>query len=180
MDKDLPFTHVEGFGMILREMSMQIKYLAGEGVPKTQVARQLGVSRVRDFSRMLFVRFTTSSKLPVLLFCLQEGLSTLGIPKEVLVDNMRQAVDQHDVTTGTVRWNSAFLDFAEHWVRRTCPNTRHARRSETASVSRTCTTASRRRVGLRSFPGRPLSESRCPTPGLPPNVSGVRSPAPVP
>ena len=34
---------------------------------------------VLGFSRMLFVRFTTSSKLPVLLSCLQEGLSTLGI-----------------------------------------------------------------------------------------------------
>jgi transposase len=212
--------------MILREMSMQIKYLVTEGVPKARIARQLGVSRstvynhlkregafpkvrerrgskldrfkgyvesrleqfdlpctvllrelaelgygggltiLRDFvrplkgeftrrvterfetvpgrqaqidwgecgaldvdgerkklyvfvmvlgfSRMLFVRFTTSSKLPVLLSCLQEALSRLGIPKEVLVDNMRQAVDQHDVTTGTVRWNSTFLDFAEH------------------------------------------------------------------
>ncbi len=65
-------------------------------------------------SRMLFVRFTTSSKLPVLMSCLQEAFGRIGIPREILVDNMRQAVDQHDVTTGTVRWNRSFLDFTEH------------------------------------------------------------------
>jgi len=31
--------------MILREMSMQIKYLRKEGVPKARIANQLGVSR---------------------------------------------------------------------------------------------------------------------------------------
>ncbi len=31
--------------MILREMSMQIKHLSEEGVPKSRIARQLGVSR---------------------------------------------------------------------------------------------------------------------------------------
>lgn len=211
--------------MILREMSMQIKYLAKEGVPKSRIARQLGVSRstvynhlgnpgpskvrkkrvsklerfkgyirgrleqfdlpctvlhrellglgyaggltiLRDYvrplkrnltrrvserfetdpgrqaqidwgecgsitvggerkklyvfvlvlgySRMLFARFTTSSRLSALLSCLQEGFGELGIPRELLVDNMRQAVDQHDVSTGTVRWNKTFLDFVDH------------------------------------------------------------------
>ena len=69
---------------------------------------------VLGYSRMMYARFTTSSKLPVLLACLLRAFNALGIPKEILVDNMKQAVDQHDVTTGTVRWNKAFLDFAEH------------------------------------------------------------------
>jgi transposase len=69
---------------------------------------------VLGFSRMLYGRFTTSSKLPVLLSCLVRAFAALGVPAELLVDNMKQAVDQHDVTTGTVRWNRAFLDFAEH------------------------------------------------------------------
>ena len=29
---------------------------------------------------------------------------------------MNQAVDQHDVSTGTVRWNKKFLDFVEHYA----------------------------------------------------------------
>ena len=69
---------------------------------------------VLGYSRMMYARFTTSTKLPVLLTCLARAFDVLGIPKEILVDNMKQAVDQHDVTTGTVRWNKGFLDFAEH------------------------------------------------------------------
>jgi transposase len=69
---------------------------------------------VLGYSRKLFARFTTSSRLPALLACLQAAFGELGIPRQVLVDNMRQAVDQHDVSTGTVRWNKAFLDFADH------------------------------------------------------------------
>ncbi len=69
---------------------------------------------VLGYSRMMYARFTTSSKLPVLLACLARALAVLGIPKEILVDNMKQAVEQHDVTTGAVRWNKQFLDFAEH------------------------------------------------------------------
>jgi transposase len=69
---------------------------------------------VLGYSRMMYAHFTTSSKLPVLLRCLAHGFDVLGVPAEILVDNMKQAVDQHDVTTGTVRWNRQFLDFADH------------------------------------------------------------------
>jgi len=69
---------------------------------------------VLGYSRMMYAHFTTSSKLPVLLTCLSRAFHALGVPAEILVDNMKQAVDQHDVTTGTVRWNRQFLDFAEH------------------------------------------------------------------
>ena len=78
---------------------------------------------VMGYSRMLYAQFTTSSKLPTLLMCLQMAFETLGIPKEILVDNMKQAVDQHDVATGVVRWNRTFLDFADHhgFVPSACP-----------------------------------------------------------
>ncbi len=69
---------------------------------------------VSGYSRMMYARFTTSSRLPVLLACLTRALGALGIPREILVDNMKQAVEQHDVTTGVVRWNQQFLDFADH------------------------------------------------------------------
>lgn len=69
---------------------------------------------VLGYSRMTFGRFTTSSRRPALLDCLQRAFEKLGVPEEILVDNMKQAVDQHDAATGSVRWNRTFLDFAEH------------------------------------------------------------------
>lgn len=69
---------------------------------------------VLGYSRMMYARFTTSTRLPVLLACLSRAFEALGMPAELLVDNMKQAVDQHDVSTGTVHWNSKFLDFVEH------------------------------------------------------------------
>jgi len=70
---------------------------------------------VLGYSRMMFAKFTTSCRLPTLLSCQKEAFSCLGVPREILVDNMKQAVDCHDVSTGTVRWNRQFLDFAEHY-----------------------------------------------------------------
>lgn len=70
---------------------------------------------VMGYSRMMYARFTTSTRLPTFLDCLSRGLRLLGIPAEILVDNMKQAVEEHDVSTGTVRWNKQFLDFAEHF-----------------------------------------------------------------
>jgi len=69
---------------------------------------------VLGYSRMMYARFTTSSRLPVLLRCLKAAFRQLGIPAELLVDNMKQAVDQHEVSTGIVRWNKSFLQFANH------------------------------------------------------------------
>lgn len=69
---------------------------------------------VLGYSRMMFARFTTSMKQPVLLACLREAFERLGVPKELLVDNMKTAVDKHVLGEG-VRFNSAFLDFCEHY-----------------------------------------------------------------
>ena len=49
---------------------------------------------VLGFSRMLFARFTTSMRQPSLLACLREAFERLGVPKELLVDNMKTAVDR--------------------------------------------------------------------------------------
>ena len=48
-------------------------------------------------------------------------------------------------------------------VARHCPTTRQARRSDTRSTAMTCTTASRRWAGLRSFPLPPPLRWPCPT-----------------
>ena len=44
---------------------------------------------VLGYSRMLFGRFTTSTRQPVLLGCLREAFERLGVPRELLLDNMR-------------------------------------------------------------------------------------------
>lgn len=69
---------------------------------------------VLGYSRMTFARFTTSMKQPVLLACLREALERLGVPNELLVDNMKTAVDRHALGED-VRFNSGFLDFCEHY-----------------------------------------------------------------
>ena len=69
---------------------------------------------VLGYSRMLFARFTTSTRQPVLLACLREAFERLGVPKELLVDNMRTAVDRNAPGEG-VRFNRAFLDYCEHY-----------------------------------------------------------------
>lgn len=50
--------------MILREMSMQIKYLAEQGVPKSRIAQHLGVSRQTVINDNYFSRSTTI-RIPV-------------------------------------------------------------------------------------------------------------------
>ena len=63
---------------------------------------------------MMYARFTTSTRLPVLLDCLRQGFDRLGLPDELLVDNMKQAVERNDVATGIVHWNRSFLAFVHH------------------------------------------------------------------
>lgn len=69
---------------------------------------------VLGYSRMMYARFTTSTRMPVLLDCLVRSFDRLGIPSQLLVDNMKQAVERHDVATGTVQWNRAFRAFVHH------------------------------------------------------------------
>ena len=61
-----------------------------------------GVSRrsylfvfVLGFSRVTFARFTTSMRQPELLSCTREAFEAWGVPQELLVDNMKTAVDRH-------------------------------------------------------------------------------------
>lgn len=64
---------------------------------------------VLSYSRMLYVRFTTSMNLETLIDCHQHAFDFLGgWPRQILYDNMKQ------VRSGPGRWNAAFLDFANH------------------------------------------------------------------
>ncbi len=65
---------------------------------------------VLGYSRMLFVRFTTSMNLASLIDCHQQAFAYLGgWPRVILYDNMKQ------VKLGPGRWNETFLDFARHY-----------------------------------------------------------------
>lgn len=80
-----------------------------------------GVSRrlylfvfVLGFSRVTFARFTTSMRQPELLSCTREAFEAWGVPQELLVDNMKSAVDRHLVGE-EVRFNAGFVSFCEHY-----------------------------------------------------------------
>lgn len=65
---------------------------------------------VLSFSRLLFVRFTTSMQLSVLIECHQAAFEFFGgWPATVLYDNMKQ------VRLGPGKWNEGFLDFCRHY-----------------------------------------------------------------
>lgn len=79
---------------------------------------------VLSFSRMLFVRFTTSMKLAELIRCHLEAFTFFGgWPEQILYDNMKQ------VRLGREQWNPLFLDFANHYG--FVPKTHRIRRPRT-------------------------------------------------
>lgn len=65
---------------------------------------------VLAFSRMLFIRFTHSMRMPELLASHQAAFDFFGgWPSSILYDNMKQ------VRLGPNRWNEQLLDFAAHY-----------------------------------------------------------------
>jgi len=62
------------------------------------------------YSRMLYVEFTTSMKLPALIRCHLAAFRFFGgWPSEILYDNMKQ------VRLGPDRWNPLLMDFLDHY-----------------------------------------------------------------
>lgn len=86
----------------------------------TPEGKRLGVYAfvmVLSFSRMLFVRFTTSMRIRELIECHQEAFAYFGgWTQSVLYDNMKQ------VKLSAFQWNERFLDFANHYgiIPKTC------------------------------------------------------------
>ena len=65
---------------------------------------------VLGFSRMMYVKFTTSMKLPELISCHMEAFNFFnGWPASILYDNMKQ------VRRGATGWNPLFADFVSHY-----------------------------------------------------------------
>lgn len=64
---------------------------------------------VLSFSRMLYVRFVDSMKLPVLIDCHQQAFAYFnGWPQSILYDNMKQ------IRSGPGQLNERFVDFSRH------------------------------------------------------------------
>lgn len=64
---------------------------------------------VLSFSRMMFIRFTTSMKMAALIECHREAFAFFGgVPGEILYDNMKQ------VRLGPDQLNEQLVDFARH------------------------------------------------------------------
>lgn len=65
---------------------------------------------VLSYSRMIFIQFTTSMKMPELLRCHQDAFEFFGgWPETILYDNMKQ------VKISRNQWNETFMDFANHY-----------------------------------------------------------------
>lgn len=65
---------------------------------------------VLGFSRYMYIEFTTSMKLPVLIACHLRAFAFFGgWPATLLFDNMKQ------VKLGRGEWNPLFIDFANHY-----------------------------------------------------------------
>lgn len=64
---------------------------------------------VLSYSRQMFIRFTTSMKIPTFIECHQKAFEYFqGVPQTILYDNMSQ------VRSGPGRLKSTFADFAGH------------------------------------------------------------------
>jgi len=65
---------------------------------------------VLGFSRYMYIEFTTSMKLPILIGCHLRAFAFFGgWPETLLFDNMKQ------VKLGPAQWNPLFMDFASHY-----------------------------------------------------------------
>lgn len=65
---------------------------------------------VLSYSRMLYVEFTTSTKVAELIACHQRAFSYFGgAPRRILYDNMKQVR-----LSPSGEWNPLFLDFLQH------------------------------------------------------------------
>jgi len=69
---------------------------------------------VLAYSRKMYVEFTLSQTMEQFLAAHVNGFNALGVPKKVMVDNLRCAVLQHR-RGESAQFNPRYLDFARHY-----------------------------------------------------------------
>jgi transposase len=85
------------------------KHAGGFTDPQGRTVKVYAFVMVLSFSRALFVQFTTSMALPVLLACHEAAFAFFGgVPRRILYDNMKQ------VRVGPGQLHPQLLDFAAH------------------------------------------------------------------
>lgn len=71
---------------------------------------------VLGYSRTIWARFVVSERRPVMLELLEQAFRELGgVPKELLIDNMKQAVEVSRTADRPARLQKQFSSFADHW-----------------------------------------------------------------
>jgi hypothetical protein len=66
------------------------------------------------YSRMMYVEFTVSQTMEHFLTCHQNAFNRLGVPKKIMVDNLKSAVLNRVLGQDPVL-NPKYLDFAKHY-----------------------------------------------------------------
>jgi len=69
---------------------------------------------VLAYSRKMYVEFTLSQTMEQFLAAHVNGFNALGVPKKVMIDNLRCAVLQHR-RGESAQFNPRYLDFARHY-----------------------------------------------------------------
>ena len=71
---------------------------------------------VLGYSRLIWGRFVVSERRPVMLELLEDAFREIGgVSKEVLIDNMKQAVEVARTADSPARLQLEFGSFADHW-----------------------------------------------------------------
>lgn len=71
---------------------------------------------ILGYSRMRYVEFTLDQKLPRLLESLTHAFGYFGgVPRELLMDNMKTVVLSRDLREGTIRFHPKFSDFIGYY-----------------------------------------------------------------
>jgi len=66
------------------------------------------------YSRMMYVEFTVSQSMEHFMACHQNAFNLLGIPKRIMVDNLKSAVLKRALGENPIL-NPKYLDFANHY-----------------------------------------------------------------
>lgn len=70
---------------------------------------------ILSYSKYKYIELTIDRIQPTLFNCMVNAFRCCGgVPEEIWFDNIKTVVDEHNVTTNTVRFNSKFLEFSKN------------------------------------------------------------------
>lgn len=90
----------------------------GKIVVKDRVEKLYAFVFILGYSRVPYIEFVIKQNLQTLIQCHINAFKALGIPKEIVYDNMKTIVIRREKVLQALRkihYNPAFLDFARHY-----------------------------------------------------------------